>query len=463
MAGRRTMISSTWSLQRAEHGEQPYWMTVVLAAMLGQIGLPGGGFGFGYGNSAGIGQPRAPFGSPELPALVNPTKTHIPVARIADLLLNPGGKYDFDGKQRTYPDIHLVYWAGGNPFHHHQDLNRLIRAWQKPETIVIHEPWWTPTARYADIVLPATTSLERNDIGASSRDRYVIAMRQAVDPVGASRNDHDILAGLAERLGIAETFTEGRDEMGWLRFMYDTWRSHAAEYDVVVSSFEEFWERGHEELPAPAVTVAFSEFRADPEGARLKTPSGKIEIFSEAIDAFGYADCPGHPVWLAPREWLGSSLVDQYPLHLVSHQPAARLHSQLDMTAVSQESKIGGREPCTMHPDDAGRRGIKSGDVVRLFNDRGQCLAGAIVSEDILPRVVLLATGAWYDPVEPGRPGSLDRHGNPNMLTDDRGTSRLGQGPSAHSALIEVERYSGTAAEPNPFEPPLLIGARAKE
>ena len=120
-----------------------------------------------------------------------------PPPRIADCLLNPGERYDYDGKSATYPDIRLVYWAGGNPFHHHQDLNRLRRAWQRPETIIVHEPWWTATARHADIVLPATTSLERNDIGGAPRDRFVIAMHKAIDPVGEARNDFDIFRDLA--------------------------------------------------------------------------------------------------------------------------------------------------------------------------------------------------------------------------------------------------------------------------
>ena len=92
------------------------------------------------------------------------------------MMLHPGESYEFNGRQYSYPDIRLVYWAGGNPFHHHQDLNRLQRAWQKPETVVVHDSWWTPTARHADIVLPATTTLERNDVGGSSRDSFVLAM-----------------------------------------------------------------------------------------------------------------------------------------------------------------------------------------------------------------------------------------------------------------------------------------------
>src|SRR5580700_9400927 len=224
MAAARTMVTVSWSLQRARHGEQPLWLGVVLAAMLGQIGLPGGGFGHGYGSVATVGEPAPQVGVPRLRQGQNAVSTYIPVARIADMLLNPGDAYDYNGTRLTYPDIRLVYWAGGNPFHHHQDLARLRRAFARPDTIVVHEPHWTATARHADIVLPVTTTLEREDLGAAHRDSHLIAMHRAVDPVGAARDDYDVLAGVAARLGVAAAFTEGRTAMEWLRHLYDEWR-----------------------------------------------------------------------------------------------------------------------------------------------------------------------------------------------------------------------------------------------
>ncbi|MHA1107639.1 MAG: molybdopterin-dependent oxidoreductase, partial [Alphaproteobacteria bacterium] len=143
MAATRTMITCCWSLQRADHGEQPYWMALTLAAMLGHIGLPGGGVGFGYGCLGGIGTPRTRIASPRLPVGSSPIDSYIPLARITDMLLNPGADYDFNGERRTYPDIHAIYWCGGNPFHHHQDINRLLRGWRRVDTVIVHEPWWT--------------------------------------------------------------------------------------------------------------------------------------------------------------------------------------------------------------------------------------------------------------------------------------------------------------------------------
>lgn len=459
MAKSRTTIALSWSLTRGDHGEQPYWMGLVLAAMLGQIGLPGGGIGFGYSGVNSIGMFTSRMSWPSLDQGRNPVDVVLPVARISDLLLNPGQTIDYNGRRVTFPDIRMVYWTGGNPFHHHQDLNRLLRAWRRPETVVCHEPWWNPLARHCDIVLPATTTLERNDFSGSSREGYLFAMHRAVDPIGGARNDHDIFAGLADRLGFAEAFTEGRDEMDWLRHLYDRGRQRAAEQGVEMPDFDRFWTEGHFRLPPPEKgQVMFEAFRADPEAAPLATPSGRIEIFSETIDGFGYDDCPGHPVWMEPVEWLGKAGAD-HPLHLISCQPGSRLHSQYDNGATSRADKVADREALWLHPEDAAARGIATGDVVRLYNGRGACLAGAVVTDAIRPGVVRLPTGAWYDPETPGEPGALCRHGNPNVLTLDKGTSKLAQGPSAHTCLVEVERYAGEAPPVRAFAPPTVLHA----
>ncbi|MET4805424.1 molybdopterin guanine dinucleotide-containing S/N-oxide reductase [Limibacillus sp. MBR-115] len=455
MAGKRTMITVSWSMQRADHGEQPGWMAIVLAAMLGQIGLPGGGFGIGYGSENGIGNPVLPFKFPAVPQGQNPIAEGIPVARISDALLHPGEPYDFNGRRTTYPDLRLVYWVGGNPFHHHQDINKLVAAFQRPETIIVNEIWWTPMARHADIVLPVTTVLEREDIAMTHWEPLIVAMRQAVEPVGEARHDYEIFSGLAHKLGVGETFTEGRSPEDWLRHLWDQARQRAAEANFELPSLEELRAREMITLPDPdRHPVLLESFRNDPEGNPLETPSGKIEIFSERIAGFDYDDCPGHPAWMEPYEWLGGPDAEHYPLHLVSNQPRTRLHSQFDPGSVSRASKIQGREPMTMNPADAAARGLSEGDVVRVFNNRGACLAGIILSDTVMPGVVQLSTGAWYDPLEPGVVGSLCKHGNPNVLTRDKGTSRLGQGPSAHSTLVEVEKFEGPLPPITAFAPP---------
>ena len=363
--GRHTLVTCSQSLQRAEHGEQPVWMGVVLAALLGQVGLPGGGFAYALGSTSNTGKPPLAVPLPTVPTGRNSICDFIPVARIADMLLNPGEPFDYNGQRLVYPDIRLVYWAGGNPFHHHQDLSRLRRAFARPDTVIVHNSAWTATARHADIVLPATITLEREDIGASSGDPLMVAMHRAVEPFGQARDDHAIFAGLAERLGLAEEFTERRSSRQWPGTLRPTRRALLAR-GLDAPDFAQFWEEGELMLPIlPWDGGIVRAFRHDPLGAPLPTPSGKIEIASATIAGFGYADCPSHPTWLPPTVGAGSPAAAHFPLQLVANQPATRLHSQLDFGAISQASKIGGREPVRLHPQDAAARGIADGDIVR--------------------------------------------------------------------------------------------------
>jgi biotin/methionine sulfoxide reductase len=225
-----------------------------------------------------------------------------------------------------------------------------------------------------------------------------------------------------------------------------------------VPGFNEFWERGHFELPAPdRPFVLFEAFRDDPAANPLKTPSGKIELYSETIASFGYDDCWGHPAWLPPAEWLGAAEAARHPLHLVTIQPPDRLHSQMDPGPVAQAGKVAGRERLAMHPRDAAARGIGEGDPVRIFNDRGACLAGVALDERVREGVVVIATGAWYSPDASG----LEIAGNPNVLSRDAGTSRLTQGPSALSVLVEVERYRGDAPTPSALARPEMAAGES--
>lgn len=432
----RSYITASWSLQRAHHGEQPYWAAVALAAVLGQIGLPGGGVSFGIASLGGIGAPYGIGTAPALSQLARPNDDFIPVARIADLLTRPGQTFTYEGRTHVYPDIRLVYWAGGNPFHHHQDLNRLAAAWARPETIIVQEPMWTATALRGDIVLPASTSLERNDIAGNRRTDMVFAMHQAIAPVGEARSDHAICAGLARRLGVEAAFTEGRDEMAWLRHIYETTRADAAARLIhAMPDFDTFWRDGRASMPMQTNAVHLAGFRADPVANPLPTESGRIVLGSRTLAELGLDDCPPHPAWLAPAEWLGDADADE--LHLVSRQPEGRLHSQLDEGAASlAANKAGGLEIARLHPDDAARRKIAAGDQIRLWNARGACLAVAHLSADVARGVIALPTGAWFTPGD-----GLDLAGNPNVLTPDIPSSGLGQGCSAHTCLVRVERY----------------------
>ncbi|MFD0979088.1 molybdopterin-dependent oxidoreductase [Tropicimonas aquimaris] len=423
----RVMLTAAWALQRADHGEQPFWALIALAAMLGQIGLPGGGFSFGYGSMNAVGGEARKGFVPSLPGLPN-KGTAIPVARFADAILNPGETIAFNGRQVTYPDVRLVYWAGGNPFHHAQDLGRLERAWARPETVIVQDPWWTATARRADIVLPATTTLERDDIGGTSRDPHVFFMPRLIPPVHHSRNDIDIFRALADRLGCRESYDEGLDDDGWLERMWAGSLAKAAKELVDLPDLAGLRDRGYVRIPLPErPEVLLEDFRADPEAYPLPTPSGRIELTSATVAGFGYDDCPGHPSWLPPHEWLGAAEAGQF--HLVTNQPPKQLHSQLWQVKERMPAT------CRIAPEDAARLGVADGAPMELFNARGRCRATARIAPGQRPGVLVMPTGAWYAPdPETGR----EHNGNPNVLTGDRGTSRLGQACAALSALVEA-------------------------
>jgi biotin/methionine sulfoxide reductase len=458
MATKRTLICVSWSVQRAEHGEQPIWMAIALASMLGQIGRPGCGFSIGIGavNGNAVERP-ARIPRPTMPLGDNPVKIAVPVGRVADMLLNPGEVIEYDGAELTLPDIKIVYSAGGNPFHHNANLNRFVEAWRRPDLVVVNEPWWNPAARFADIVLPVTTTLERNDILAADMQSHYLAMYQALPPFAQARNDYDIFSDLADRFDCGDAYTEGRDEMQWLRQMYTAARAKAIERGYAPPEFDEFWEVGRYAFPNEAchhAPLMFEEFRRDPAAHQLRTPSGKIELYSATIDKYAYPDCPPHPSWLEPTEWCGAEIASRFPLHLLSHQPATRLHSQLDPSSLSRACKRDGREVLTMHPRDATSRQLDDGDLVEVFNERGSFVASLRISDQLLPGVVQIATGAWFDPAEPGSPQSLEKHGNPNAVTSDRGASRLSQSSTSQTVLVDVVRCEVPPPPVTAFCPP---------
>ena len=383
MAAARTIVTVSWSLQRTRHGEQAPWMGLTLAAMLGQIGLPGGGFGHGYGSMNEPGLPPLRCRLPALPQGPNPVQTFIPVAAISDMLLHPGEPFDYNGRRLTYPDIKLVYWAGGNPFHHHQNLPRLRRALGRVDTVVVHDPYWTAMAKHADIVVPSTTSFERDDYSGSRNDPLLMAMPALTEPYAESRDDYTTFAALAEALGFGEQFTEGRTARQWLAHLYDKW---AAGLDFAVPTFDEFWRRGP--------TAAADRGRADaarPTSAPTRSPTGWARRAGASRSS--PTTSTGSATTTAPATRRGSSRPNgcggaraaDYPLHLIANQPATRLHSQLDGGA-DQPGLESAR--ARADPDASrrrGERGLADGDVVRVFNDRGACLAGVVVDDRCAP------------------------------------------------------------------------------
>ncbi|RDE18936.1 trimethylamine-N-oxide reductase TorA [Motiliproteus coralliicola] len=472
MAADRTQLLFGWCIQRQQHGEQPYWMGAVLAAMLGQIGQPGGGVSYAHHYSS-IGVPSSgasgPGAFPRNPDQgqkpihdnddFNGYSKTIPVARWVDAILEPGKKIDYNGGKVTLPNLKMMVISGCNPWHHHQDRNRMKQAFRNLETVVTIDFNWTASCRFSDIVLPACTQFERNDIDqyGSYSTRGILAMQRLVDPLFQSRTDFHIFTDLCRRFGKHKEYSRGKGEMEWLRELYEGCRD-ANKGKFAMPEFAQFWDEGYVDFGAGKPWTRHAAFRDDPELKALGTPSGFIEIFSRKIDRYGYDNCKGHPMWFEKSERShGGPGSDRFPLWLQSCHPDQRLHSQMcESEAYRSTYSVRGREPIYLSPEDARRRGIRDGDLVRVYNDRGQLLAGARVTDDFATGVVRIHEGAWYGPMDESI-GALDTYGDPNTVTQDLGASKLSQATSANTCLVEIEKYVGEVPPVTAFGGPVEV------
>ncbi|EGR1584245.1 trimethylamine-N-oxide reductase TorA [Vibrio parahaemolyticus] len=468
----RTQILMGWCIQRQEHGEQPYWAAAVVAAMVGQIGLPGGGISYGHHYSS-IGVPSTGFAGPggfprNLDQGMKPKWDNndfngysrtIPVARWIDCLLEPGKEINYNGGKVKLPDFKMMVISGCNPWHHHQDRNRMKKAFRKLQTVVTIEFAWTATCRFSDIVLPACTQWERNDIDVygSYSNKGLIAMHRLVDPLFQSKPDFQIMSELTQRFGRREEYTRGMSEMEWIESLYNDCKK-ANEGKFEMPEFNEFWEKSILDFGEGKPWVRHADFRKDPELNPLGTPSGFIEITSRKIGRYGYEHCQEHPMWFEKSERShGGPGSDKYPFWLQSCHPDKRLHSQM---CESEEFRatyaVQGREPVYINPIDAKAKGIKDGDLVRVFNGRGQLLAGAVLTDSYPRGVIRIEEGAWYGPLNE-KEGAICTYGDPNTLTQDIGSSELAQATSANTCIVDFEKFTGKVPPVTSFGGPIEV------
>ncbi|RYU68172.1 twin-arginine translocation signal domain-containing protein [Aliivibrio finisterrensis] len=447
----KTQFASGWSLQRADHGEMIHWAIINFAAMLGKIGKPGEGVGFSwhYGNG---GMPQSGKALPiGLSQGKNPVSAICPASRISEMLMNPGKSFTRDGIEYIYPDVKMVYNAGNNLLSHQQDTNELINALnQKVDTFVCQDPWWCASSRYADIVLPATSTLERNDLssgGTYSNDK-IYAMRQVIKPYGESLDDFEIFRKLADIFKVEDKFTDG--------LSFDDILKRAYKASSATLSFDEFWKNGVALLPVPQEAnqwVRHGDFYQDPDKNPLHTTSGKIELYCQDIANFDVKNCPPMPTFLEPFEYLGNA--KPHEVHVVSPHPYMRLHSQLANTEVRKYESVQGRQYVLINDKDAEKHGIRSGQLVEIFNERGRVIAGAKVSDQIMTGVISLEEGAWLQFDSQGRCNS----GSINVLTSSQACSDLSQANSANTCLAYLQRCRDPESSNLAFEPPRIVTA----
>ncbi|OLB98782.1 MAG: hypothetical protein AUH30_07000 [Candidatus Rokubacteria bacterium 13_1_40CM_68_15] len=403
---------------RTIHGEQFHRAAYALAAMTGNVGVPGGNSGTSNGATGR-------YGIRSLPVGANPAGARVASPLLADLLER--------GRAGGYPaDIRMIYSAAGDLFNQLPNVGKTIAAAERLEFMVVHDHFMTPTARYADIVLPATTFWERNDVHTpwAGAGHYAIFMKKAIEPVGECRNDLDICADLAARLGL-QGYSD-RTEEEWLRELTRD----------AIDDFEAFRECGLARLPAPEDAVAFAREIRDPERHPFSTPSGKIEIYSMALaanpDPCGLGIIPPIPTWI-PDDADPRHADARHPLRLVTPKSRARTHSIHDNQPILMRAD---RDDVWIHPADAAARGISDGQSVRVFNDRGATVLPARVTDRIAPGVVSIKEGAWFTPDASGQ----DTRGCSNVLIADR-ASPAGAAPF-NTCFVDVT----PAPSPSPRE-----------
>ncbi|NDV18656.1 molybdopterin-dependent oxidoreductase [Pseudodesulfovibrio sp. JC047] len=433
-------ISQGWSVQRQANGENNCRAISMLPILTGNVGVQGGNTG---ARESGYGIPFAAF-----PVLENPVKTSISCFTWTDAIergTEMTAKRDgVRGRDRLQAPIKFIWnYAGNCLVNQHSDSNRtseILADDSKCETVVVVDNFMTPSARFADYLLPATSNLEEDDFapqGFASEMGYVVFAEKVIEPLFESRTIYDICAGVAKRLGAGETYTEGRTRAQWVDFVYQQSRQQLPELPPTLKEAFKLgvFKRKNPGLPA----VPYKEFRDDPEGHPLKSPSGKLEIFSKQLWDIAHewelADgdvISGLPEYAPTWEGVADPLKKDFPLQLIGHHYKQRTHSTYGN--VDWLKKVAPQE-LWINPLDAGERGVEHGAKVKVFNDRGVVYTIAKVTPRIMPGVLSLPEGAWFAPGSDG----ADQGGCVNVLTTLR-PSPLAKGNPQHTNLVQVEK-----------------------
>lgn len=415
--------------QRHAYGEQGVRGGILLACMTGNVGV-WGGWASGSGHCKG-------HENPEFPGGENPVPVSIPAYLWTDAVVRGREMTELDGVkggQRLSCDIKMILNLAGNCLiNQHGDINRtaeILRDTDKCEFIVCSDLFMTASAKFADILLPGVSALERNDITMPWQyGDFLGFARQVVEPMGECRLEYDWLAEVAEKLGVGTQFTEGRTADEWLEHIYGDLRKRETE----LPPYEQFSEGGVYRYRDNPRFVAFEQECRDPERYPFRTPSGKIELFSTTVYYTQYRDFfPAIPRYVAPPEGADDPLAERYPLQMIGWHTIRRTHSTHDNNLALHKMEP---QRLWMNPADAAERGIADDDEVLVWNDRGRLRIQVRVTDRVMKGVTALAQGAWY---RPGRDGT-DMAGSINVLTSLRPTP-YARGNAQHTNLIEVKK-----------------------
>ena len=417
---------------RSAMGEQYNRCAIVLTAMTGNIGKHGG--------SAAGGLMGIPVGhmfrSAGIPGMRNPTEEGAPSIRgTLDLRLrlvrriHTNKLWDafLEGKAGGFPtDIKMAWFAGGNALNQRGNINKGVRALKSLEFIIGQDLFITTTPRFADIVLPVCSFAEKNDLTRPwPSGPYFVFSNRAIEPLGECKTDLEIANLLAKKLGVEGFDALSEDE--WLRKFV----AENPEYAQHIKDYDKFKRESIHRIKVDEPIVAFQKQIEDPENNPFPTPSGKIEIFSQRVADLNDPLNPPIPKYVPTWENRDDPLAEQYPLQLLSPHPKARVHSSLHNVDWLREADP---QRVWINPVDAETRGVRDGDEVYVFNDRGKLAIPAWVTKRIMPGVVCIYEGAWYNPDEEG----IDRGGCPNVLTNDAYSP--GGAAALKTCLVQVQK-----------------------
>jgi anaerobic dimethyl sulfoxide reductase subunit A len=420
-------LKASWAPGRVDWGEQYNRMAAALQAMTGNIGKLGGcseGIGKAW-HAEGSAMPMDQYSAIYKAAIKSDKWAHCvlnyPYVRREDIGLWPMQ----DPTDGTIPNIRGIFWQGSNWFNQLTNINKEIEAIKKLDLVVCNDATITPSGLYADVLLPTATHFERHDVALPwYKGHYYIHRPKVIEPMGESKTDWQIYTELAYRLGFGPLYNpkatrdyffynDAVDEA----YLSEWWHTKVMPHHHLSMSWEEFKHYGIHKFILPRPHVAYQDNVE--KGMPWPTPSGKIEIFSTQIATvpdfrrtqFGRY-IPPIPKWIEPFEWLGSPQAMKYPFHMVTPHPRWRTHTIFNNIPWLRETY---EQEITINAADAKKKGIKTGDTVEVWNDRGKIVLPAYVTERCMPGVVVVHEGVWLDLDENG----VDRAGNPDFLTLD--------------------------------------------
>ena len=439
-------ISQGWGPQRRMNGETQSTAIAMMALLTGQVGLPGTNSGAREGDSYGI--------DTGLPTGKNPIGKSFPIflwpRAVKDAkgmtALNAGVR----GCDRLEHNIKFIWNTQSNTLiNQHGGINQLrpiLEDETKVETIVCVDTQMTPSAMFADYVLPDVCHQESIDLMADSYavgdQNYLMLSDKAIDPEWEQKPNWEIMRGLARRFGCEAAYTEGLDLEGWVRRLYAEARKNLPG----MPAWDEFRRTGIYKYRMEGDSgIVMEDFRRDPDKHPLETPSGRIEIYSERLAEIARTwklpEGRGQEIHPIPRYVPTDEMVQvdpkakQYPLEAFGYHGPGRTHSTYHNVPWLREAHP---DVVLMNPVDAQPRGLKTGMLVRVFNDRGALVLPVKVTPRIIPSLVAFPQGAWYRPDEKG----LDRGGCFNVLTQLKPTPLAKANPS-HTNLVQVEKFRG--------------------